>query len=117
MKKQPTIISIIFLFSLTGSAQNLKNSINILEGIWIQNDFKKSFDSTRSINGSRNAFDYSLPVALRINKTEIYDGKLNIGYSTLHSHFKYLEISVLRAMSPDIALVTMKHFSQCYTTF
>lgn len=60
--------------------------IKALDGIWVAEDYSGSFDKTRSAVKSKNVFDPSDPVALRINHKEIKDGILNVGYSMLHDH-------------------------------
>ena len=80
-------------FNFFATAQSRDSTIKSIEGIWIQEDFKKSFDITRSITKSKNVFAPELPVGLRINTNEVTDSILNIGYSVLHDHSRHPEVS------------------------
>lgn len=73
--------------------QSITKEIKILEGIWIAEDYYNSFEKTNSAIQSKNSFNHSYPVALRINSNEIRNGILNIGYSVLHDHLLHPEVS------------------------
>lgn len=86
-------IFLIFL-TLNGFCQiKIVDEIKLLEGIWIAEDYKNSFDKTKSSIKSIQAFDADDPVGLRINKVELIDSFLNIGYGVLHDHGIHPEIS------------------------
>jgi hypothetical protein len=90
------------ILTLAGSCQKrIVDQIKSLEGIWIAEDYLKSFDITRSSIKSARAFDPDDPVGLRINTLEIRDSTLNIGYSTLHDHSIYPEISKYVVIDSD----------------
>ncbi|WCO03479.1 hypothetical protein [Psychroserpens ponticola] len=83
----------LFFFSIFCFAQNVSKEIKTIEGIWIAEDYYNSFEQTKSAIKSKNAFNLNYPVALRINSKDIKNGILNIGYSELHDHNIYPEVS------------------------
>lgn len=91
MKTITTYILLLVFFDCY--CQNTENKIKELEGIWIAEDYYNSFLKTKSAALSKQAFDANDPVALRVNGSEIKNGKLNIGYSTLHDHMLHPEVS------------------------
>lgn len=86
-------LSIFILFSLKVFGQTPKQKIKKIEGIWIAEEYLKSFDKTKSAVLSKKAFYYDEPVALRVNSKEINKNLLNIGYSRLHDHLLHPEVS------------------------
>ncbi|MFN6943353.1 MAG: hypothetical protein ACK4ND_00285 [Cytophagaceae bacterium] len=93
MKRLASIILLTFL-TLTVYCQNrLVDQIKNLEEIWIAEDYLNSFDITKSSIKSKVAFHSNYPVGLRINRLEIADSSLNIGYIELHDHWIHPEIS------------------------
>lgn len=75
--------------------------LNLLQGIWIAEDFLKSFDQSLSSVKSKNVFDPDFPVGLRINPRELKHGTLNIGYSGLHDHLLRPEVSTFIIHNTD----------------
>jgi len=93
MKSLICIISLTF-WAITAFCQHdpvlqFKN----FEGVWIAEDYLNSFNQTKSSIKSKKAFNPNDPVGLRINLTEIENGRLNIGYSGLHDHLLHPETS------------------------
>jgi hypothetical protein len=88
-------ITVFCLFiSLSACTQpKLVDQVKNLEGIWIAEDYLKSFEKTRSSLKSKDAFDLSYPVGLRVNSQELREDSLTIGYSVLHDHDLHPEIS------------------------
>lgn len=72
-----------------------------LAGIWIAEPYLQSFDTSLSSIQSRDAFSGHDPVGLRINPDEIQNGILNIGFSTLHNHSLFPEISTYKVAGGD----------------
>ncbi len=91
----------LFLISYSGLSQSQAISIRKMEGLWIQEDFYKSFNKTRSITASKHAFIPELPVGLRINLQEVEDSVLNIGYAVLHDHMTHPEVSKYLVQGKD----------------
>jgi hypothetical protein len=100
--KRLTYTIILSLLTLTVYSQDkLVDKIKKLEGIWIAEDYLKSFDKTKSSIKSKMAFDPSDPVGLRINMSEITNGFLNIGFSRLHDHLIQPEVSKYSVLNGD----------------
>ncbi len=97
--KNKLFILIILISNYTFS-QSI-SEIKKIDGIWIAEDFYNSFEKTKSIIKSKKAFDSNYPVALRINHNEIKNGILNIGYSTLHDHRLFPEVSAYKIVEND----------------
>jgi len=92
MKYLITII-LTFYTLFAQSQNNLFKEIKKLNGIWIAVDYYNSFEKTKSSIKSKEAFDPSIPVGLRINSKETKDNVLNIGCSYLHDHDLWPEVS------------------------
>lgn len=101
MKKIMTTILLTILTLTVYCQDRLVDQIKYLEGIWIAEDYLSSFNKTKSSIKSENAFDANDPVGLRINKLEITDSFLNIGYSGLHDHMIHPEISKYAVVDGD----------------
>ena len=87
---------------MIGYSQNkLIDQVKYLQGIWIAEDYMNSFDRTKSSIKSKRAFEANDPVGLRINKLEIADSILYIGYSALHDHLIHPEISKFVVIGND----------------
>ena len=88
-------ITIFCLFiSLSACTQpKLADQVKNLEGIWIAEDYLQSFEKNRSSLKSKDAFDLNYPAGLRVNSQELKEDSLTIGYSVLHDHGLYPEIS------------------------
>lgn len=89
--KHFTLITFLFVVNILLS-QNVVD-VKEIQGIWIAEDFYNSFEKTRNIHQSKDAFDPNYPVALRINPKEILNDKLYIGYEALHDHLLRAEKS------------------------
>lgn len=89
------IITFILVFiCLSGvKGQKFIKNIKNFEGIWIAEGFYKAFEKHKSSISTKDAFNPNYPVGLRINLREIKENKLNIGYSVLHDHLLYPEVS------------------------
>lgn len=83
----------LLAFSVNVFSQTNLIEISTLNGVWIAEEYYNAFEENNSAIKSKNAFDYSYPVALRINTSENKKGILNIGYSVLHDHFLHPEVS------------------------
>ncbi len=96
-------MKLLYVFLLFPSLIISQTSINIEDynGIWIAEDFYNSFEQTKNIYKSKSAFNFNLPVGLRINNTEIKNDTLNIGYSALHDHLLRPEVSKYLATDKD----------------
>lgn len=70
-----------------------KRNIDDYNGIWIAEEYYNSFEKTKSCLKSKSSFDANEPVGLRINSSEIKNGILNIGFSSLHDHLLRPEVS------------------------
>ena len=99
MKKIITYILIVTSFHCFG--QKVHQDIKTIEGIWIAEDYYKSFEKSNSAIESKNSFYHSDPVALRINSDEMKNGILNIGYSVLHDHMLHPEVSEFLVKQKD----------------
>ncbi len=86
-------ISFLLLFFTVISFCQKSVSIKEIEGIWIAEDFYNSFEKSKNIHESKDAFNRNYPVALRINSKEVLNNILYIGYSALHDHNLYAEES------------------------
>lgn len=92
-KMKKIILLLLIALCSVCYAQKAKKELKKLEGIWIAEDYYNSFEKTKSAVKSKKAFGFWDPVGLRINTKEIKKGKLNIGYSILHDHLLYPEVS------------------------
>lgn len=101
MKRLTTTILLTILTLTVYCQERLVDQLEYLEGIWIAEDYLNSFDKTKSSVKSKKAFDANDPVGLRINKLEITDNFLNIGYSGLHDHMIHPEISRYAVVDRD----------------
>jgi hypothetical protein len=101
MKRLTYTIFFTLLTLIVYCQDRLVDQINNLEGIWIAEDYLKSFKKTKSSVQSIIAFNPDDPAGLRINKLEITDGYLNIGYSVLHDHTIHPEISKYEVVESD----------------
>jgi hypothetical protein len=88
-KALPNAVGTIWATPPNGNVEEL----NSLQGVWIVEPYLSSFDKTKSAIQSKLAFSSDFPVGLRINSSEIYDGKLNVGASWLHDHLIRPEVS------------------------
>lgn len=70
-----------------------KVKIEAYNGIWIAEEYYNSFEKTKSCLESKKSFNPNEPVGLRINTSEIKNGILNIGFSSLHDHLLRPEVS------------------------
>jgi hypothetical protein len=95
------LILLLLIFSINCQRNLLPESLPNLEGIWIAEDYLKSFEQTKSSLKSKDAFDLNYPVGLRINLTEMEHGILNIGYGVLHDHSLYPEVSKYVVVEKD----------------
>lgn len=86
-----SIIILLFFCSQIFSQQ--KEKIEKYEGIWIAEEYYNSFEKTKNCIESKDSFDPNEPVGLRINTSEIKNGILNIGFSSLHDHLLRPEVS------------------------
>ena len=103
MKYKIILVLILSLNCFSILAQD-NRSITFLknyEGLWIQIDFLKSFEKTKSIKDSKFLFAPELPVGIRINTSEMINNKLTIGYSVLHDHLLHPEVSHFTLINKD----------------
>ena len=93
---------LLLLYSLNLFSQNESiEDVNNLNGIWIAEDYYKSFEKTKSAIKSRDSFNSSIPVGLRINSIEIKNNILNVGCSYLHNHGVHPEVSKFTIIEGD----------------
>ncbi|KAB1153991.1 hypothetical protein F7018_16025 [Tenacibaculum aiptasiae] len=90
MKK---ILLLLIGFNTFCFGQKIKRDLKKLEGVWIAEDYYNSFEKTKSAVKSKGDFYFGSPVGLRINTKEVKNEILNIGYSVLHDHLIYPEVS------------------------
>lgn len=103
-------VFLLSVFSTNVFGQDLlKDQLKNLEGIWIAEDYKNSFDKTLSSIHSKWVFDPGFPVGLRINKQEISDSSLSIGFGVLHDHLIHPEISRFTVINND-SIFEQGHF-------
>ncbi len=86
-----TLITLLFISNFCFSQE--KEKIEDYNGIWIAEEYYNSFEKTKSCLESKNSFDSNEPVGLRINSSEIKNGVLNVGFSSLHDHLLRPEVS------------------------
>jgi hypothetical protein len=98
--KKLFFLSIILPFFSNGYSQTkFRNHVPKIEGIWIEQNFKKDFDSIPSMaqfSKNINRKNYKIatyPIGLRIQQKEEKDGILNVGFGVLHGHLFYPETS------------------------
>ncbi|MFN6946872.1 MAG: hypothetical protein ACK4ND_18140 [Cytophagaceae bacterium] len=109
MKTLANTILLTFLALTVYCQDRLVDQIKNLEGIWIAEDYLNRFDITKSSIKSKEAFHSNHPVGLRINRLEIADSSLNIGYSELHDHWIHPEISKYTVVDGD-TIHEQRHF-------
>lgn len=97
MKEKILLLLVIVCNYLYGQ----RIDIDEIEGVWVVEDFYKSFVKTKSILKSKEAFDFGFPVGLRFNKSEIKEEIWNVGYSFLHDHFLHSEVSDYIVVNKD----------------
>lgn len=85
-------IVLAFLMSSIISAQQ-KERIEDYQGIWIAKPYYESFEKTKNALASKKAFAPTGPVGLRINMSEVTNGKLSVGLAMLHDHLLRAEVS------------------------
>ena len=79
-----------------------KDLIESHSGIWIAENYYNSFEKTKSCLKSKKSFDPNAPVGLRINPSEIKNGILNVGFSSLHDHLLRPEVSEYMVINCDV---------------
>lgn len=70
-----------------------KEKIEAYNGVWIAEEYYNSFEKTKNCLESKKVFAPNEPVGLRINSSEIKNGILNVGFSSLHDHLLRPEVS------------------------
>ncbi|MDY2588528.1 hypothetical protein [Winogradskyella aquimaris] len=86
-----TLLTLLLLSNFCFSQE--KEKIEAYNGIWIAEEYYNSFEKTKSCLESKNSFAPNEPVGLRINSSEIKNGILNVGFSSLHDHLLRPEVS------------------------
>ena len=86
------LLGILNLISINSSGQ-LSAEIRKIRGIWIEKSYFDAFNEHRSAIKCENSFSEIYPVGLRVNEYEIVNDSFNIGFSYLHDHSLYEEIS------------------------
>jgi hypothetical protein len=99
-KEMKKILIILLIISNLCFSQE-KELIESYSGIWIAEDYYNSFEKTKSCLKSKKSFDPNAPVGLRINPSEIKNGILNVGFSSLHDHLLRPEVSEYMVIGKD----------------